>query len=275
MQAILDTEPAQGQVGCQLIPECSLLQVSADMGNHFSEVLAAQDVALYGGLCALASFDRPELKRHVIDNLAFNEFLELCPEVLTSRVGLLLDRACLPDAVEHPAQALGATIAALPRHTYASGDVKVDRISSGSVHLHAGAAQGCPRLAMQPNWQELVALLKQLCFGTFPSVSCAWCQYHAVHSASLGACTLESVALTAVTRSQVRELIFDFNEARYATCLARLARLTPQLRLDRMMCGHITQLSEAIRSKAIVQYTQPYQTVHLPNMAAAFSTDAT
>ena len=51
------------------------------MGNEFREVLAAQDVATYGGLCALASFDRTELRRHVIENMVFQEYLELCPEV--------------------------------------------------------------------------------------------------------------------------------------------------------------------------------------------------
>lgn len=33
-----------------------------DLGNNFTEVIASQDVATYGGLCALASFDRAELK---------------------------------------------------------------------------------------------------------------------------------------------------------------------------------------------------------------------
>ena len=56
-------------------------QVSAEMGSQYSEVLSAQDVAVYGGLCALASFDRGELRRHVINNFAFQEFLELSPEV--------------------------------------------------------------------------------------------------------------------------------------------------------------------------------------------------
>ncbi len=40
-----------------------------------------QDIALYGGLCALASFDRAELKSRIISNITFREFLELAPEV--------------------------------------------------------------------------------------------------------------------------------------------------------------------------------------------------
>ena len=59
----------------------SVLQVSSELGNHYSDVLAAQDVALYGGLCALASFDRSEIKRHVVESIGFRETLELNPEV--------------------------------------------------------------------------------------------------------------------------------------------------------------------------------------------------
>ncbi len=59
------------------------LQVSPELGNSYSDVLAAQDVALYGGLCALASFDRSEIKRHVVESIGFREMLELNPEVET------------------------------------------------------------------------------------------------------------------------------------------------------------------------------------------------
>jgi len=36
---------------------------------------------VYGGLCALASFDRSELKSKVIDNAEFKQFLELEPHI--------------------------------------------------------------------------------------------------------------------------------------------------------------------------------------------------
>ncbi|CAM8912972.1 unnamed protein product [Rhodiola kirilowii] len=52
-----------------------------ELGNNYSEVIASQDVATYGGLCALASFDRTELKNKVINNSNFRNFLELVPEV--------------------------------------------------------------------------------------------------------------------------------------------------------------------------------------------------
>ena len=41
------------------------VEVPPELGAEFSDVLAAQDVALYGGLTALASFDRAELKTRV------------------------------------------------------------------------------------------------------------------------------------------------------------------------------------------------------------------
>ena len=56
-------------------------QVSAELGSQWNEVISPQEVALYGGLCGLASFDRGELKRHIIDNVQFREYLELYPEV--------------------------------------------------------------------------------------------------------------------------------------------------------------------------------------------------
>ncbi|XP_020263310.1 COP9 signalosome complex subunit 1-like [Asparagus officinalis] len=57
------------------------LETGIELGNNYSEVIAPQDVGTYGGLCALASFDRTELKNKVIDNINFRNFLELVPEV--------------------------------------------------------------------------------------------------------------------------------------------------------------------------------------------------
>ncbi|XP_072962986.1 COP9 signalosome complex subunit 1 isoform X2 [Typha angustifolia] len=57
------------------------IETGLELGNNYSEVIAPQDVATYGGLCALASFDRTELKKKVIDNINFRNFLELVPEV--------------------------------------------------------------------------------------------------------------------------------------------------------------------------------------------------
>ena len=56
-------------------------QASAELGTQWSDVIAQQDVATYGGLCALATLSRPELRSRVIDNIQFREFLEVVPEV--------------------------------------------------------------------------------------------------------------------------------------------------------------------------------------------------
>uniref|UniRef100_A0A0E0M9W1 PCI domain-containing protein n=1 Tax=Oryza punctata TaxID=4537 RepID=A0A0E0M9W1_ORYPU len=56
-------------------------ETGLELGDNFSKVIAPEDVAVYGGLCALASFDRSELKSKVIDNYYFHHFLELVPEV--------------------------------------------------------------------------------------------------------------------------------------------------------------------------------------------------
>jgi len=57
------------------------LETTFDLGTNFTEVLSPQDVAIYGGICALATFDRAELKSKVIDNGPFKNFLELVPQV--------------------------------------------------------------------------------------------------------------------------------------------------------------------------------------------------
>jgi len=58
-----------------------LIETTIDLNNNFNEVLAPQDVAMYGGLCALASFERSDLKKKVIDSPSFRNFLELTPEL--------------------------------------------------------------------------------------------------------------------------------------------------------------------------------------------------
>lgn len=49
--------------------------------SNFPEIITSRDIAVYGGLCALASFDRQDLKRRVMENMDFKNFLELVPEV--------------------------------------------------------------------------------------------------------------------------------------------------------------------------------------------------
>jgi COP9 signalosome complex subunit 1 len=57
------------------------LDTSFEMANNYTEVLVPEDIAVYGGLCALATFDRKDLKAKVIDNAQFKNFLELVPHL--------------------------------------------------------------------------------------------------------------------------------------------------------------------------------------------------
>ncbi|KAF7723621.1 cop9 signalosome complex subunit [Apophysomyces ossiformis] len=45
------------------------------------EVLSPNDVAIYGGLCALASFDRRQLQELITNNATFKNYLELEPQI--------------------------------------------------------------------------------------------------------------------------------------------------------------------------------------------------
>jgi COP9 signalosome complex subunit 1 len=56
------------------------LQASFDHCD-FPELLSANNVAVYGALCALASFDRQELQKNVISSSSFKLFLELEPQL--------------------------------------------------------------------------------------------------------------------------------------------------------------------------------------------------
>jgi len=113
-------------------------------------LMTPQDIAIYGALCALAEFTRPELKREVLDNASFRNFLALVPAV--------------------------------------------------------------------------------------------------------------------------NQMIVDFYESKYASCLATLDLLKNDLQLDVHLHDHIVSIYEKIRSKALVQYFSPYVAVDLHKMSAAFQT---
>ncbi|RAK76442.1 COP9 signalosome complex subunit 1 [Aspergillus fijiensis CBS 313.89] len=59
----------------------SFLNTDPGLGDSYTEVLTSNDVAVYGGLCALASMDRHELQQRVLDNNSFRNFLELEPQI--------------------------------------------------------------------------------------------------------------------------------------------------------------------------------------------------
>ncbi|XP_065211974.1 COP9 signalosome complex subunit 1b [Planococcus citri] len=56
------------------------LQASLDHCD-FPEVVSPNNVAIYGGLCALATYDRNELQKNVIQSSSFKLFLELEPQL--------------------------------------------------------------------------------------------------------------------------------------------------------------------------------------------------
>ena len=57
------------------------LEVDCELGGNYATIIAAEDVALYGTLCALASLDRTELRKTLYENGNFKSFLELTPDV--------------------------------------------------------------------------------------------------------------------------------------------------------------------------------------------------
>jgi len=52
-----------------------------DLGPQFSDILCAQDVALYGVLCALASLERNEVQSKLLGSSSFQECLDLVPSI--------------------------------------------------------------------------------------------------------------------------------------------------------------------------------------------------
>jgi COP9 signalosome complex subunit 1 len=54
---------------------------NAGMGTTCNDIISSNDVAIYGGLCALASMGRDELQRKVLENSTFRTYLELEPHI--------------------------------------------------------------------------------------------------------------------------------------------------------------------------------------------------
>ncbi|RHY30962.1 hypothetical protein DYB32_003879 [Aphanomyces invadans] len=57
------------------------VECQVDIGDKYNEVIHAEDVAVLGGLCAVATFSRAELKEHVVQNSSFKAYLELVPRL--------------------------------------------------------------------------------------------------------------------------------------------------------------------------------------------------
>lgn len=59
----------------------ALQEVSYEALPHISDILSANDIAIYGGLCALVTFDRKKLQQQVLNNANFKNFLVLEPSL--------------------------------------------------------------------------------------------------------------------------------------------------------------------------------------------------
>ncbi|KAJ5936702.1 hypothetical protein N7466_003152 [Penicillium verhagenii] len=87
---LMETQPkvavslalAQMKQGSYLDAAKTFMNVPSTPGDEtYNDVISANDVAVYGGLCALASMDRNELQARVLDNSTFRPFLELEPHI--------------------------------------------------------------------------------------------------------------------------------------------------------------------------------------------------
>eukprot|EP00731_Ephydatia_muelleri_P021124 Em0013g851a len=74
---------------------------------------------------------------------------------------------------------------------------------------------------------------------------------------------------------QLRDVIVQFHQSKYTSCLKILDSMRDNLMLDMYLADHIATLYAQIRSKALIQYFSPYMSVDLHRMAAAFNTDVT
>lgn len=72
---------AQFDAGMYRNAAVNFLQTESGMGSTCATIMSPNDVAVYGGLCALATMDRNELQSKVLDNSHFRTYLELEPHI--------------------------------------------------------------------------------------------------------------------------------------------------------------------------------------------------
>jgi COP9 signalosome complex subunit 1 len=72
---------SQMQQGSYLEAANAFLSIPPDLNDQYNEIISANDIAVYGGLCALASMNRDELQRNVLESQSFRNFLELEPHI--------------------------------------------------------------------------------------------------------------------------------------------------------------------------------------------------
>ena len=71
---------------------------------------------------------------------------------------------------------------------------------------------------------------------------------------------------------KVEDLANDFHASKYASCLRQLSSLRQSLVYDIFMHKHVDELIRQIRQQALINYTKPFTTMLLKNMAISFST---
>lgn len=84
VQTIIKVMAGIAHIGLGNYLEAAKSFLNADFGvaaSAYSHVASPNDIAIYGGLLALATMDRGELQRRVLDNQSFRTFLEHEPHI--------------------------------------------------------------------------------------------------------------------------------------------------------------------------------------------------
>lgn len=85
-QGLAELSTQQYRKAALTLLDCSPRLIQGRLDNStaddsYSEVMTPNDVATYGALCALASMDRGELQKQVLENVKFRNYLELEPHL--------------------------------------------------------------------------------------------------------------------------------------------------------------------------------------------------
>ncbi|XP_070185313.1 COP9 signalosome complex subunit 1-like isoform X2 [Littorina saxatilis] len=71
---------------------------------------------------------------------------------------------------------------------------------------------------------------------------------------------------------QLRDILHNFYESKYAKCLKLLGDIKDNLLLDLYLAPHVSPLYTQIRNRALCQYFSPYLSADMRKMASAFNT---
>ncbi|XP_046472824.1 COP9 signalosome complex subunit 1 isoform X1 [Neodiprion pinetum] len=70
---------------------------------------------------------------------------------------------------------------------------------------------------------------------------------------------------------QLRDIIFQFYNSKYASCLKLLDEIKDNILLDMYIAPHVNSLYTQIRNRALIQYFSPYLSADMRRMATAFN----